>query len=79
MIDWIAKWTNKKPEQVCCEWHSWWIGWAEAICLFIPSRFPITKHAKDEMADEFHYFQVGRAIGFGTILFLITVLVKWIF
>ena len=63
MIDWIAKWTNKKPEQVCCEWHSWWIGWAETICLFIPSRFPITKHAKKEMADEFHYYGMGRAGG----------------
>jgi len=71
MIDWIARWTNKDAEQVCREWHSWWIGWAEAICLFIPSRFPITKHAKGEMAKEFHYHELGRACGVLTWLLIL--------
>ena len=62
MIDWIAKITGKKPEQVCREWHSFWIGWAEIICLRIPPRFPITDHARLEMENEEHYYHMGRAI-----------------
>ena len=74
IIDWIAKVTGKEPSQVCNEWHSWWLGWAEAICLFIPSRFPITKFAKDEMAKEFHYYGVGRASGVLTWVIILAVL-----
>ena len=63
MIDWIAKLTGKEPEQVCKEWHSWWIGWAEMICLRIPPRFPMTDHARTEMKQEEHYYHWGRATG----------------
>ena len=63
MIDLIAYLTGKEPEQVCREWHSLWIGWAEMICLSIPSRFPITDFAKGQMKDEFHYYNMGRASG----------------
>lgn len=79
MIDLIAYLTGKEPEQVCREWHSFWIGWSEMICLSIPARFPMTDHARFEMKNEEHYYQVGRGIGFGMILFVIASLVKWVF
>lgn len=63
MIDWIARLIGKESEQVCKEWHSWWIGWAEMICLRIPPTVPITDYARLEMKQEWHYFQVGRAAG----------------
>ena len=71
MIDWIAWITGKDPSQVCREWHSWWIGWAEAICLFIPSRFSVTEFAQEEMAEEFHYHELGRALGVLTWLLIL--------
>jgi len=74
MIDWIAKLTGKEPEQVCKEWHSWWIGWAEMICLRIPSRFPITEFAKKEMENEYHYHSMGRATGVLTWVIILAVL-----
>lgn len=54
---------GKTPEQVCREWHSFLIGWAEMFCFSIPSRFPITELAKQEMEKESHYYEVGRGVG----------------
>jgi len=71
MFEWIAYLTGKEPEQVCREWHSFWIGWAEMVCLSIPSRFPITVYAKKEMSKEYHYYNIGRGIGIITIVILI--------
>ena len=70
---------GKTPEQVCQEWHSLLIGFAEMFCLSIPSRFPVTEVAIEEMAKEFHYYNIGRGIGFSAILFVIGSLVKWVF
>ena len=63
MIDWIAKITGKDADQVCREWHSFEIGWSEMICLRVPSRFPITDFAMEEMTFEYHYHAIGRACG----------------
>ena len=71
MFEWIGKLLGKSAEQVGHEWHSFWIGWAEMICLSIPSRFPITAYALKEMAKEYHYYNIGRGMGAITIVILI--------
>ncbi|GAH35456.1 unnamed protein product [marine sediment metagenome] len=65
LFEWVAllHGGGKTPEQVCQEWHSFLIGFAEAFCLFIPSMFPQTTHAHCEMKEEFHYYGIGRAGG----------------
>ena len=62
-VRWIERLTGKDAEALYREWHSFWIGWAEMICLRIPPRFPMTDHARLEMKSEEHYYHMGRAIG----------------
>lgn len=73
LFKWFGQLQGKSAERVCKEWHSWWIGWAEMVCLSIPARFPITAYAKEEMEEEEHYYHVGRAIGIITIVVLVKV------
>ena len=63
MIDWIAKWMNKEPSEVAAEIHSFELGWSEMVCLRIPSFYSPTEFSKGEMENEYHYFQIGRALG----------------
>ena len=84
MLDRIFQWAvkfhggDKMPEEVCREWHSFLIGWAEMFCLGIPSKLPVTELAIEEMEREFHYYQVGRWLGFACLIVLIAGMVKWI-
>lgn len=70
---------GKESKQVCKEWHTLWIGWAEMICLRIPARFPMTDHARMQMKKEEHYYHMGRAIGTIMAGVLIGVFVKVVF
>jgi len=63
MFDWIARLTDKDVEVVSREWHSFWVGFAEMVCLRIPPFAPITEHMLNEMSCEWHYYAVGRACG----------------
>lgn len=63
IIDWLAKLQGKEPKEVCKEWHSWWVGWAEMVSLRIPPRFPMTDHTRLDMKENEHYYHIGRAIG----------------
>ena len=63
MFDLIARLTGKDAEAVSHEWHSFWIGFAEMLCLRIPPLAPITEHMLTEMDCEWHYYAMGRAAG----------------
>ena len=76
LFEWVA-WLHgngKTADQVCREWHSLLIGYAEMVCLSIPARFAPTTHAHFEMKEEYHYFAVGRALGVLTwVLILVSI------
>ena len=54
---------NKSTEEIAREAHSFELGFAEMICLRIPSFYPPTEFSKGEMENEYHYFSLGRAGG----------------
>ena len=63
MFDLIARLTGNDVEVVSREWHSFWVGFAEMMCLRIPPLVPITEHMISEMLHEWHYYAMGRAAG----------------
>ena len=74
----VAKLQDKDIEQIFREWHSFEIGWSEGVSLFVRPIVPINENAQEEMSQEYHYFQVGRAVGFITILLIVGGLIKWL-
>jgi|GEM_PF-5929329 len=73
LFEWIASLHGggKDADEVCREWHSFLIGFCETLCLTIPSRFGPTKVSENEMAEEYHYYQVGRGVGFAVIIVIV--------
>ena len=63
MLNLIARLTDKPIEIVCHEWHSFWVGFAEMVCLRIPPLVHITEQMLTEMNSEWHYYAMGRAAG----------------
>jgi len=54
---------DKPIEEVCEEWHSFWVGFYEMICLRIPPVAPMSEHTLKEIDNEWHYYGWGRACG----------------
>jgi len=79
MIDWIARLMNKKPSEVASEWHSFELGFAEMICLRIPSFYSPTEFSKGEMENEYHYFSLGRAFGVISWVIILVILKRALF
>ncbi len=68
MIDRFFHWLadlhgSKTVDEVCREWHSFVIGWAEMFCFRIPPMVRITKHSLNDIRNEWHYYTGGRAAG----------------
>ena len=54
---------KKTVNEVCRELHSFVIGWAEMFTFRIPPVVKITKSSLDDIKNEWHYYQGGRAAG----------------
>ena len=69
MIDKIFQWVanlhgdGKTTEEICKEWHCFWIGWAEMMCLRIPPILPEMENVFTELEMDWHYYTMGRACG----------------
>ena len=63
MVDFIAKLVGKDADTLYREWHSFWIGFSEMVCLRIPPLVPVTDHILNEISCEWHWYAVGRASG----------------
>ena len=59
------------------EWHSFVIGWSEAIC-FWKCKFPMPKDYENPLEKEYHYYVAGRAIGFICLLVIILGGIIWL-
>lgn len=60
---WASQFEGKDIEEVVEEWHSFWIGVFEMVCLRIPPLAQVNEYALDELSEEYHYYAWGRAVG----------------
>lgn len=44
------------------EWHAFVIGFCEVLCPW-PARHKISQQNETDIADEYHYYMWGRALG----------------
>ena len=76
---WFASLHGEKTfECVVHEWHSFLIGWAEGITLFRKPLVKINTYALTEMKTEWHYYNIGRAVGFISFIILTVGMIVWI-
>lgn len=80
MNDWvftlIAKLMGKTKAEVCREWHSIIIGWADTLSFGrAPMIFP-NAHSCAEMEQEYHYYAGGRGAGILTWVIIVIILGK---
>jgi hypothetical protein len=64
--------------EVIKEWHSFWIGWGEGLTFFIPARVPISTQSLEEIEGEWHYYNIGRGIGFASFWVILMSLLRWL-
>lgn len=67
---------GKEVEEIVREWHTWWIGYFEGVCLGIRAKFPRTAFAIKEMETEEHYYHWGRGFGYVSGFVIIAMLIK---
>jgi len=59
------------------EGHTFLIGLFEVLCPWKPHQ-PISRRSRGQMKGEYHYYLAGRALGFPTLLLILTGLAKLI-
>jgi len=59
------------------EWHALVIGFFEALCPW-PARAWLSGERLNELLSEYHYYMAGRALGFISLLLILTALIKLI-
>ena len=59
------------------EWHAFCQGFADGFCLSKP-HYDLVGALLMELLEEHHYYNVGRALGFGAFVVLVTGMVVWI-
>lgn len=59
------------------EWHASAIGFFEVLCPW-PPRTWLSGPALEKLLGEYHYYMLGRGLGFVALLFLLCGIVKFI-
>jgi hypothetical protein len=60
------------------EWHAFWIGWGHGVSPKFCTMFPMPMDYINPLQNEYHYYTVGRAIGFLTVLGVVIGGILWL-
>jgi hypothetical protein len=60
------------------EWHAFLIGWGHGACPKFCTIFPISMGEDNPLVGEYHYYIIGRAIGFFTMFSVVIGGLTWL-